>query len=45
MLEKLQKEEGEKEDFELPEEEVTTSWKVAFIAYSLALPLVCASPI
>ena len=45
MLEKLQREESEKEDVELPEEEVTTYWRLALVAYSLALPLVCASPI
>ena len=50
MLEKLQNEEADKggkskEDVELPEEEVTTYWRHAFIFYSLALPLVCASPI
>ena len=45
MLEKLQNEDESKEDVELPEEEVTTYWRIAFIAYSLALPLVCASPI
>ena len=29
---------------QLPDEEKTTYWKLALIAYSMALPLVCASP-
>ena len=45
MKEKLENGENENEDTELPEEEVTTYWKLALIAYSMALPLVCTSPI